>query len=274
MMSKTSCGRSMIYTYSINLAGPSHIEQGAPCQDSFFVKRNKQGIVIAAVADGLANGQHSEIGSYIAAYTASDYCADRIQKDMDPDAVQETLKESFRQADNAVKQKATADNLDPNQYETTLCLAVYDGKNVYYGQAGDSGILVLLENGEYRAVTDQQRDEEKRVFPLGWDTEKWEFGYVKEPVSAVLLMTDGVYELVCPLEAENERYIDAEVADRFIRSFDITEQELAGLQEASRSYLENPPVVLDDDKTLLVLINTDRKPMLCAEKNADGIVCR
>lgn len=46
-------------------------------------------------------------------------------------------------------------NLDMGDYETTLAVALYDGKNVYYGNVRDSGIIALDEYGEYHVLSEK-----------------------------------------------------------------------------------------------------------------------
>ena len=36
----------------------------------------------------------------------------------------------------------------PANTTTTLCMVIFDGGHVFYGQSGDSGILALLRSGD------------------------------------------------------------------------------------------------------------------------------
>ena len=251
----------MILTYHVNLAGPYHIKKGIPCQDSWAVKGSDQGLLVAAVADGLGSEQHSDIGSFIAVHTAVDYCAERVTRDMTADEILNLIKRSFVFAYMAILQKTAADQLDSSEYDTTLCMAVYDGTHLYYGQSGDSGIVILLENGEYRKVTAQQRDEEGNVFPLCFGPEKWEFGFVQNTVSSVLLMTDGVFEQICPpFWKDRQDCVNVLLARKFAEWFDCSKEEVPMLQAAAGKYLANyPDTVLYDDKTIIAMIHAEQK---------------
>ena len=247
--------------YKSNMAGPYHIENGLPCQDSFAVFQDENHAVLA-VADGLGSEMYSDVGAAVAARTAVEYCSGNIAAGMPFEDVRKVMNNACVSAYRAVLTRAEEDGNDPDEYDTTLCLAVYDGRRLFYAQSGDSGLVALLENGEYRRVTTQQRDEEGRVFPLCWGPEKWEFGEVDAPVSAFMLMTDGVFEQICPrLLTDREIEINVPLARRFLDRFDVGAEDVPELEEAAREYLEHyPRHLLDDDKTVIVLVNPDRRP--------------
>lgn len=251
----------MIVSYKVNMAGPYHEKEGIPCQDSLAIKEGKDGYYIAAVADGLGSELYSDIGSYVAVHRGVDYCAENIEKGMSFGEIKKIMNNAFVYAYKAVLERADADKNSPDEYDTTLCLVVYDGQTAYYAQSGDSGLVVLLQNGEYCRVTSQQRDDEGRVFPLCWGPEKWEFGYVDQPVSGLMLMTDGVFEQICPPVMKNHKVdINIPLAEKFLNRFDC-EEVIDSVEEAAYKYLKNyPESHLDDDKTVIVLMNTDLLP--------------
>lgn len=249
--------------YTCNIAGPYHIENDLPCQDSFAVFQNDD-FSILAVADGLGSEKHADIGADVAAKTAVAYCSDhvRVTEEMPFEEIKKIMNNGLVNAYKAVLTRSSQDGNDSDQYDTTLCLAIYDGKCLYYAQSGDSGLVALLENGEYYRVTSQQRDEEGRVFPLCCGPEKWEFGVVNASVSGFMLMTDGVFDQVCPkLLRHCDIDINIPIAAKFIDHFDCTEKDVPELQTAVHEYLEKfPRYLIDDDKTVVVLINPDRIP--------------
>ena len=251
--------------YKSNMAGPYHVENGLPCQDSFAIFHN-DAFSVLAVADGLGSELYSDVGASVAAQTAVEYCSERITEGMEFNEVKKVMNNALVSAYKAVLTRATEDGNDSDEYDSTLCLAVYDGEHLYFAQSGDSGLVALLENGEYYRVTTQQRDEEGRVFPLCWGPEKWEFGSVDYPVSAFMLMTDGVFEQICPkLMRKRDIEINIPLARRFLDRFDCTEEDVPELEKAVYKYLEHyPRHLLDDDKTVVVLINSERRP---AEKD-------
>lgn len=252
----------MIISYKANMAGPYHIDNGIPCQDSYAVKKGKDNFIIAAVADGLGSEKYSDIGSKVAVNSVVEECAENISADNSFEDNKKLMTRAMINAYKAVLARAKEDGNNPNEYDSTLCLCAYDGEKLFYAQSGDSGMLALMENGEYRRVTVQQRDDEGRVFPLCFGPGKWEFGCIDEPVSAVMLMTDGVLDNICPPIMRNmEIAVNVPLAQKFMDHFDVQDDKLESLEEAAASYLRDyPRDCLDDDKTIVVLINTERKP--------------
>ncbi|MBR6874128.1 MAG: protein phosphatase 2C domain-containing protein [Ruminococcus sp.] len=259
----------MIINYSNSMAGPYHIDKGLPCQDSRCFKEGKDGIVIAAVADGLGSMKFSEIGSKVACETAVEYCASHIEAEPDADAIKKHMNNAFVEAYRAVLVRADDDGNSRDEYDTTLCLAAYfpKQKKLFYGQSGDSGLVALLEDGRYIRVTDQQRDEDGCVYPLCFGPEMWVFGQVDGSVASFMLMTDGVFEQVCPaLLHREETDVNVRLARMFLDRSEVTAETVGQLEAASQKFLENyPRKLLDDDKTVLTVINTDVKPAVREE---------
>lgn len=247
--------------YKCSMAGPYHIESGLPCQDSFAIFQN-DAFSVLAVTDGLGSELYSDVGADVAAHAAVEYCSERIVEGMEFADIKKIMNNALVSAFKAILTRAAEDGNDSDEYDTTLCLAVYDGERLFFAQSGDSGLVALLENGEYYRVTTQQRDEEGRVFPLCWGPEKWEFGCVDAPVSAFMLMTDGIFEQICPkLMRKRDIDINIPLARKFLDRFICTEEDVPELEKAVYKYLEHyPRHLLDDDKTVVVLVNPKRRP--------------
>lgn len=250
----------MLRHYEVNLAGPSHVRLGIPCQDS-CAAAVCDGAVIAAVADGLGSESRSDVGSRVAATTAVAYCEQHLAACEDPDDATAMLRAACYAAYEAVLDEAARLGESPGQMDCTLCLAVFDGRSVSFGQSGDSGLVVAHGDGSYEVVTRMQRDGEGRVFPLCFD-DRWEFGRC-EDVATVMLCTDGVLEdLVAPPILA--RHADNPVDTRLVRGFLHPALDGGGveaLQADAERYLEAfPAALLDDDKTVVVAFDDERLP--------------
>lgn len=252
--------------YQCKTPGLWHKENAIPCQDSFAVSDGNPKCIIAAVADGLGSERKSDIGSDIAVQTTVKYCAEHFDENMSVQNIKDMMQEAFHAALNAVWNEAAFaekdEDKDPNEYDTTLCLAIYNGERLFYGQAGDSGMIAIFEDGKYDRITTQQRNEEGQVFPLCAGPEKWEFGVINLPVSGVLLMTDGVFDLICP---KNLRDTDQEIyiplAQMLLDWFDCTEEDMSEIETSVQNYIENKLVLeAKDDTTVVALINEKRPP--------------
>ena len=247
----------MIRYYTANMAGPYHLDNGIPCQDSFFIKRDNKGVVYASVADGLGSESNSDEGSRIASQKSCDYCMERYKSGMPFSEVKKIMNNAFVNAYKAVLEEAYATGNSPDEYDTTLCMVIYDDGHVFYGQSGDSGILALMKSGEYIPLTIQQRDEDGYVFPLCSGPSVWAFGETEAPVSSIMLMTDGVWEQICPpLLRNRDVKINVALASRFMDRNENSRKSVKALEEAASRYLENyPRKLLDDDKTIVVIYN-------------------
>ena len=249
----------MIRCIKACMAGPYHLDNGLPCQDSLYVRDCGDGAVIAAVADGLGSQKYSDVGSRIASETAVSFCAEHFVAGMTFKEVRKIMRNAFVDAYRAVLKEAASIGEFGDQHDTTLCLAIWDDGHVFWGQAGDSGIAALMKSGEYVPVTVQQRTEEGYVFPLCCGPEKWAFGEITEKVSALMLMTDGVWENIVPPElSDDERKMNVALARLFMDRKEDQPEEIATLESNMQTYLENfPRQLLDDDKTVIILYNPD-----------------
>lgn len=249
----------MIHFYSACMAGPYHIDNNIPCQDSRYIKQRDDGVTVAACADGLGSELYSDIGSQLGSYTAVAYCAEHYEPNMTTEEVLRLIKVSFVNAYKAVLDKATEMEEDIDQFDSTLCLVIYDGENVWFGQSGDSGMVVRLTNGMYYPITEQQRDDDGNVFPLCSGPEYWVFGKVEGSVSSVMLMTDGVWDQIChPLLRKESVKVNTSLIAPFMERTETEQEEIEGVQKACEGFLEHfPRDQLDDDKTVVILYNTD-----------------
>ena len=255
----------MLRTYSVNLAGPGHVQRGVVCQDACCVETCAN-VVIAAVADGLGSEAHSEIGSRVAARAAVEACRERLAERGAELGAEAIVREAFAAAYRAVIEESAASGIPEDEMDCTLCLALFDGRRVAFGCAGDSGLIAALDDGRYEPLTSMQRDEEGRVFPLCFE-DHWAFG-AREGVASILLATDGVLEgLIAPpaLARWTDNPVDTFVARGFLHP-DLGEGDLAELQRDAEAFLQAVPVELvDDDKTVVVAFDDERPAGLMPE---------
>jgi len=253
------CGDSQI--------GKSHESKGTICQDAHFCLE-KEGVVFAAVADGLGSSKHSDIASKMASREAVEYCAKSIYKGMADNQILATIKAAFDAANFSIKQRA-GDNLD--DYDTTLTLAVLIGDELYYGHAGDSGIIALRSDGIFEEVTTPQQGsgqgKDRPVFPLA-SVGHWVFCKYKYRVKALFLMTDGVLNKAIPPLLEEQSYrLDNKylyfLFDNLQKNNDLNTWVSGELAQTS------PQEVNYDDKTLVGVINIAAKVNLQDKKYYD-----
>ena len=252
----------MIYAYGVTEQGTYHIKNGIVCQDAHLFIRKDKNFVVAAVADGLGSEKYSDVASKIAVKVVCEQCAAKLNTKSKEVEILREIKASFFSALTAIEDAADQNGHDLDQYDTTLSVAILIDETLYYGHSGDSGIIALGVDGQYEAVTKQQRDEDDRVFPLFF-REHWEFKKFVKPVAAVFLGTDGMYEILFPYLLKNEpQKIHVALAGHFIddRQLNIAKVGEKAVQERMTDYVKNiSDKKVNDDKTILCLINTASK---------------
>jgi serine/threonine protein phosphatase PrpC len=249
----------MINAYGMSLAGKAHEKRGDPCQDAYKIM-GKDDFRIAAVADGLGSELYSGTASKIAVKEACDYCMHHvILREMSDADIWSCIRESFRLAKEVIEKTAIENNHPVDQYDTTLSLALLADDTLYFGHVGDSGILALTREGRYEPVTEQQRDELGGVYPLCFET-RWVFGIFPGKVASVLLVTDGMLEILLPRLLENEANRVYTKFARYLmdnRGIHIEKLGEENVKQKIETYIQNIPAnMVDDDKTVVCLINT------------------
>ena len=253
----------MIYAYGLTQQGHYHIASGLVCQDAHRILRRSERMAVAAVADGLGSETRSDIAAKLAAERATAWCAEHIAENSPEEEILKRIREAFSLSQRDIERTAAERGEDSDQYDTTLSLAVLIGDTLYYGHSGDSGILALTTNGLYEKVTEQQRDEEGRVYPLYFGEEKWVFGKYPRPVASVLLATDGMYELFFPVYIRNEAVpVYTALARYFMDPQALHARELSEAETGERIgrfVASIPASQVKDDKTLVVLTDPERE---------------
>lgn len=203
--------------------GVAHRCYGTRCQDAHMIRHVKQvaiwkdggkrdrllpgkEYVVAAVADGLGSEAHSDIGANAAVNTAVSTMCELIGTWCATGdsalaiSMPRFLEQAMIKANNAVVKKAASMELPANEFDATLAIAVYDGEQLFYGSAGDSGVIAKTDAG-FELLTRPSRVGEAGTYPL-YCREKWEISACGH-VRGFLLATDGLLELLVP-EFNNE----------------------------------------------------------------------
>lgn len=208
----------------VTKCGVAHRCYGTRCQDAHMIRRVKQvaiwkdggkrdrllpgkEYVVAAVADGLGSEAHSDIGAHAAVNTAVSTMCELIGTWCATGdsalaiSMPRFLEQAMIKANNAVVKKAASMELPASEFDATLAIAVYDGDQLFYGSAGDSGVIAKTDAG-FELLTRPSRVGSAGTYPL-YCKEKWEIGACCGHVQGFLLATDGILELLVP-EFNNE----------------------------------------------------------------------
>ena len=248
----------MFYAYGISSQGADHIRNGVVCQDSHKIIRCGEDMIIAAVADGLGSEKYTDKASKLATHISTTFCRKKLKKNSPRDEILEVIQNSFTTSQMLIEKFARKEGHDIDQYDTTLSLAVLINDRLYYGQSGDSGILAMGTDGTFYQVTEQQRDEEGRVFPLIY-SDCWTFGEYEKPVESVLLATDGMLETFFPIYIKDEPVNIHVALAKFFMDRDSLKFEETGEETVQRNMEKFIDEIdrkqVSDDKTIVVLVN-------------------
>lgn len=194
----------MIFEYGFSVVGKSHIEKGTSCQDSHYIKRLENGWVIAAVADGVGSAKNSHIGSRIAAQTVVDFCEECMPWDYNLISIKSMMRTAYNFAYKMILRESTESGEPIESYDTTLTMVIYDGHRIIYGHSGDGAIIGLTTFGDYVSITRPQKGSDGvSVIPLRGGYTQWVIDSYDEDLAAVILVTDGMLETICPYLLRN-----------------------------------------------------------------------
>ncbi len=185
--------------YGYSLAGKSHLARNKGCDDSHRIIELENGWIAAAVADGVGSAANSAVGSKIAVDTVTDFCAEYLPWDESVIGIKSMLRTAFNHAYKQILRKAKEEGNPVESYDTTLSAVIYDGHHVIYGHSGDGAILGLTGEGKYVVLTTEQKGADGiSVIPLRAGYTSWVIDRYDEELSSVLLVTDGMLEILCP----------------------------------------------------------------------------
>ena len=261
--------------------GVAHRCYGTRCQDAHMIRRVKQvaiwkdggkrdrllpgkEYVVAAVADGLGSEAHSDIGANAAVNTAVSTMCELIGTWCATGdsalaiSMPRFIEQSMIKANNAVVKKAASMELPANEFDATLVIAVYDGDQLFYGSAGDSGVIAKTDAG-FELLTRPSRVGSAGTYPL-YCREKWEIGACCGHVEGFLLATDGILELLVP-EFDNEKL--KEKAVHLFMAAGHKPVDASGIDAALEKRVENVVHRIQgnrytyDDATVVVALDWD-----------------
>ena len=149
------------------------------------------------------------------------------------------------------------------EYQTTLAVAIMSSKNLYYGSAGDSGIIALDDQGNYHLVTKKQNDELGRVYSIPTNR-LFEIGKANYIPAAVLCMTDGIYDTIAPVTLRNNKFpVNVPFANMFVTyALGLEKFKESEAVESCKNhlikYLQSDECKnMTDDLSVAALINTN-----------------
>ena len=201
------CDSISFFCYS--LRGSSHEKSSMPCQDRCYSKYVKPGgYLIIAIADGVGSCALSNLGAHVAVHTSVDFLAEKLsqlpKKNFTVEQIGQLLRRMMQTTYDAVEKTAEDAQQLLFSLQSTLTVAIYDGKDLYFAHAGDDGIVALNTDGCLQLATVRHKGEEaSSVYPLQ-SVNTWQYGMFKN-TAAFVLATDGVLDSFVSSAYENNR---------------------------------------------------------------------
>lgn len=189
----------MIVHYGFSLTGKSHTARGIPCQDAHRICELDNGWTIAAVADGVGSARNSQVGARIAVDTVIEFCREYMPWDYSQICIKSMMRTAYNYAYKQILREAEQSGEPVESYDTTLSMVIYDGHRILYGHSGDGAVIGLTAFGDYVEITRPQKGPDNvSVIPLRSGYTQWVIDSYDEDLAAVLLMTDGMRDALCP----------------------------------------------------------------------------
>lgn len=236
-------------------------EDGGPDGDNSTSDATLRPAIVAAVAGGMPSMILGAEGARLASEAAVDAAAEAYRQGElvpgDASALKGVFERALRVvADVAADQPAA----DIASFACTLCLAVWDGVRVWYGNAGDSGAVGVNPMGDPVLLTHRHcGSQSNKPFPLH-DSYHWEFGYAGGTES-VLMATGGMLGQLAEWEMGSygsPKSYNRELID-VLSNRNIDVDDLPVMNIAAAKYLnELPAIRVEGDRTVVALLNSEK----------------
>lgn len=254
----------MLTSYSFSMAGRSHIQMGKKCQDNSAVIDISPAWKAVVVADGVGSCKHAEVASRIAVETIEKVLKESFPNNGTDRDYQSLLLVAGHTAANAVDRYCKENDPDhPEDYHTTLAMALYNSKTAYYFSVGDSAIVGLDEDtGKWWSITSPDNDETGGVYTLAWRSH-YHVGKAKFHPTCVLALTDGVYNRCFPRAMKGEAFeMDVPMLNFFVSyAFGTNDEDAEADSETQKRNIQkffasDACKEMVDDLSIAAVINT------------------
>lgn len=267
--------RGRIAHFGFSQTGQSHLRYGTPCQDrchSAYVPGTN--LFVGAIADGVGSCALSDLGAHTAVHSAVDCVCYELEKNiavqLDGAMAGTILRKAFQYAYDQVAQTAQQHEQLLFSLQSTLTVAIYDGTNLYFGHAGDDGIVALTADRKLDMATTRHKGEEaSSVYPLQ-SKATWQFGMVPNTV-AFVMVTDGVLDAFVPQAAEENEVYYPFVEQIFTQRYKSKEHVKAVCNDMY-AYMNSDKYrsTVTDDLTLIAVMNRDKMSSCLPKFDADA----
>lgn len=245
----------------VSLIGSSHISNKMPCQDAWHVCVLPNGILIAAVADGLGSASKSDIGAKAAcAYSVA--CVeqhimtkrlDKRKKHLFPavgNDAERVLRDVFAKTRNHLQEIADQESCSTRDLACTLMIVVVTDTHWYTLHIGDGAIVGVVGDTILTMSPPEQGEYVNMVMPLTSSkyVDHLRFYSGTERFDGIALMSDGVQALAISYKTNEAHPGFFLPLMQLMKTHEIPEIAASLEQQFDSRGRE----VVDDDMTLLV----------------------
>jgi hypothetical protein len=220
----------------------------------------RNGVLVAAVADGAGSAAASEIGAFFAADAAVHELASRLKNAL-PCETEDwhfLLRETLTASRRAVDAAAAVRGHDPLQLATTLQICAVTPECAAVAQVGDGAVVAQLQFGGFTSITRPPSEEfinETTFITSAAAVDKAQLAVLPGPIRGVAMFTDGLQMLALKMP-EGEPHAPFFVPLlRYVANAD----DPAKAAESLKGFLQSPKITqrADDDLTLLLAVLDD-----------------
>jgi hypothetical protein len=181
-----------------SIVGTSHVTADIVCQDAHFWRVQTGDVLVAAVADGAGSALLAEVGAEIAAKSAVEAFCAKGKTSGDEKGIRASLSDALKEAQKAVRNEASARQVDVQQLSTTLILVVATSEMVAAAQIGDGIAVVRDQEGNTVGVTSPESGEhvnETTFLTSGRNLKHAQLAVWRGAPTHVAIMSDGLQRL-------------------------------------------------------------------------------
>lgn len=250
--------------YCVKVVEPPRVsgaaEDGGPDGENSASGAVPRRAIVAAVAGGMPSMILGPEGARLASEAAVNAAAEAYRQGElvpgDASALKGVFERALRTVTDVAAEQSAADVVS---FACSLCLVVWDGVRVWYGNAGDCGAVGVNPMGGPVLLTHRHcGPQSNRPFPLH-DSYHWEFGYAGG-TEVVLLATGSMLGQLAEWKmgsyGEPKKYNRELIRVLANRNIDV--DDLPAMNIAAAKYLnELPTARVEGDRTVVVLINSE-----------------
>lgn len=250
-----------------SLCGKIH----ADCQDYSLSKIIGERYCLLVVADGVGSASMSAIGSKKVCEVIDEYvCLKIINKInefnnyLDNEyniEMLSVLRQAYKKSLKELKELSERENMDVEEYATTLTVLIYSKEYVYWGHCGDGGIIGIYPDGKICEITTEQSGMRGgEVFPLHSGEEYWSFGIEKSEASSYFLFTDGMLNNIKKIASkENSGSYFYNLLNGLNKGIDIK------ISQYVEKIITQKNITTTDDKSMSVVFDSEKEIPLADE---------